>query len=328
MERKVKRRHLLQLGAAAAATVPAAAIWAEAAWSPTAPVRLTVPFTPGGPFDMYARAIADRLGPRLGQPVILDFKPGAGQAIGGDFVRRQLPDGLSLFIMSTSFLLNSVLTKPAYDAVEGFTPLVELGDGDFIIAVSTEKHRARTPQQFIEWAKEEKDRAFYGLPNRGGGGHLIGELINKRAGLTMQPVAYKGSAPMMTDLLGGQISLIIETMGTVKPFLDSGKVTVVANCSNRRSPLFTQVPTLSETVLPGFDLRAWYGMLLPPGTPAPIVERYNKEINGILKDPVLVDLFARNGIGATGGTADNFKRSMRSLHTLYTQIVKDANITV
>lgn len=324
----MKRRQLLKAGAAAAASATVSGTWAQAPWAPSAPVRLVVPFTAGGPFDLYARAVADRIGPRLGQPVVLDFKPGAGQVIGADFVRRQPPDGLTLFIMSTTFLLNSVMIKVPYDAVEGFTPVIELGDGDFIIAVNNEKNPARNPQQFIEWAKAAQDKAFFGIPNVGGGGHLIGELINKRAGLSMKPVAYKGSAPMMTELLGGQISVIIETLGTVKPFLDTGKVSVVASCSNRRGPLLPNTPTLAETVLPDFDLRAWWGMMLPPATPVPIVERYNREINQALKDPALVELFARYGVSATGGTADGFKKSMQSLRTLYAQIVKDANITV
>jgi tripartite-type tricarboxylate transporter receptor subunit TctC len=302
--------------------------WGQKAWAPAGAVKMVVPFSAGGPLDLYARAIDDRLSQRIGQPVVPDYRPGAGQAIAGDFVRRQAPDGLTLFIVTTSFLVNSLLTPVPFNPLDDFAPLIHLGDADLIIAVNNAKVKCRTPEEFIEWAKSNKEGALYGIPNRGGGGNLVGELINSRAGLSMQSVAYRGSAPMMIDLIAGNIGVIIETVGTVRPFLDTNQITIIANCSSRRNPDFPDVPTLAETVLPDFDLRAWYGILMPAKTPAPILERYNSEIQEILKDPAVVDLFARNSLSVTGGTPEAFKNMLQSSYALYKKIIAEAKISL
>jgi tripartite-type tricarboxylate transporter receptor subunit TctC len=223
-------------------------------------------------------------------------------------------------------MLNALLTPVPFDPLKGFTPVIELAGNEIFVMVNADKFKFRTPQGFIDWAKENGNKAYYGLPNSGGGGQMVAELINKRAGVSLQPVVYKGSAPMMTDLLGGQIGLVVETFATVKPFLESGKIKIIACCSSTRSQFQPDVPTLAETVLPGFDLPAWFGILAPPNTPRQIVDRYNREINEVLKDTAVIDSFARYGTRVTGGTTEAFERFLTETHGLYKQIISEAKL--
>jgi tripartite-type tricarboxylate transporter receptor subunit TctC len=316
-----RRKVLGSLAAFAAAPTPSKG---QQLWAPSGPVKIVVPFAAGGPFDLYARTIGDRLSRRIGQPVILDFRPGAGQAIGADIVHRSPADGRTLFLMAMTFLLNSLITKVPFDPLKDFMPVIELGRNDIFVIANAEKLKFRTPADFLAWAEQNKSAALYGVPNANGGGQIVGDLINKRAGVALRPVVYKGAAPMVTDLIGGQIGLILDPFASVKPYIETGKIAVVANCSLNRSSFLPEVPTLNETVLPGFDLPAWYGFLAPPNTPEPIISRYNAEIGEIIREPAVVEVFNQFALTLTGGSSTSFARFMADTYSLYGELVRNS----
>ena len=299
---------------------------AHAAWTPDRPLKIILPTTPGGASDKYARLIADRLRPRLGQPVVIDYKPGGGQAIAGEFVARQPPDGYTMLLSSSGFNLNSLLTKTSYDPIKDFTQLIHLADVPMMVAVNPAKVSIRTPQDLIAWAKANQERAFYGLPVRGATGQLIGELINLRGHLKMQPVVYKGGAPMVTDLLAGQIPVAIEQVATFREFVKTGQLALVAAAGKTRATSAPQVQTLSETVFPGFDINAWFAIQMPRGVPADIVSRLNLELNEIMKDPLVVEAYTSDGAIVVGGSSDAATQTIMARTANFNQIVKDANI--
>lgn len=299
---------------------------AAADWVPDKPIRLVLPYTPGGASDMLSRMIAERLSTRLGQPVVMEYKPGGGLVIGSEYVARQPPDGTTLYLTTTTFNLHPLLSKTSYDPVKDFTHLALLADVPMVIAANPAKVGFRTPQEFLAWARQNPGNAFYALPTRGGTGELIGELINSRAGVKLQPVIYKGGAPMMVDVLAGQVPLSVETLGTFRPYLESRQMVLIAVAARTRLQAYPQVPTLSETVLPGFDISAWFALQMPRGVPEPIVSRLNREVNEILKEQAMINAFAQVGATVVGGSSQSASETIAARTALFGQIIKTANI--
>lgn len=324
----MKRRDWMQgvAGVAAAAAFPSA--FAND-WAPSRPIKLVIGFAPGGPMDQFGRAIGERLGQRLGQPVVMEYKPGGGQVIAAEHVLRSPADGLTLFLTSSTLGTNALLTKVSFDPVQSFTHLVHIADIDVVVSVNSKLVPARTAQEFLAWAKEAGDKAFYALPTKGGTGHLVGELINKRGGLKMQPVFYRGTAPMMTDVVAGQVPLVIETIASVREFAKpGGAVSLIASSGSGRVPGYPNLPTLSESVFPGFDCSAWYCMMLAANTPKEIVARLNRELNVVLGDPGVANLFTQGGASMRGGSPEAATRMLEERQKLTAQIIKDADIKV
>ena len=323
-----RRKHLRMLTGLAAVTGLDRIAYAQSEWKPSRPIRLVIPQVPGGPMDNFGRAIGERLSRAIGQPVVMDYKPGGGFVIAAEHVVRQPPDGLTLFLTSSTFSTNTLLSKVSYDPQLDFIPVIHLADIDVVVAVNSKMVDARTPQELLAWARQNPAKAFFALPVKGGTGHLLGELINKRASLSMQPVFYRGSAPMMLDVIGGQVPLVIETIATLREFARQGTVALIASSGANRIAGYSSVPTLHESILPGVVYSAWYCIHMPAKAPPEIVARLNREFNLIVKDPAVASLFQQGGATIRGGSPEEAARTVAERHRLTAQIIREANIKV
>jgi tripartite-type tricarboxylate transporter receptor subunit TctC len=269
------KRILLCFLLAAAAAVPALA---QSPTFPSRPIRILCPFPPGGGVDITARAIANELAKQLGQPVTVENKPGAGGNIAAAEAAKAAPDGHTLLLtLNALHAISPVLyAKLPFDAVKDFawvTPLVQFNNVLVVAAASP----ARSVQELIALAKSQPAKLTFASSGNGTNIHLTGELFKSLAGIDIQHVPYKGSAPAMTDLLGGQVTMMFETIPAAIAQIRSGKLRALGVTGAKRSPLFPDVPSIAESGLPGFEVQSWYGLVAPAATPADIVSRLNAE---------------------------------------------------
>lgn len=323
----MRRRNVLIAGASVAMGLSQPCIAAgEPEWKPTRPIKWVHPAAPGGASDVLARLIMDRLGQRLGQPVVIEYRPGAGSAIAAEYVMQQPPDGHALFFTTTTFNLNPLINRTRYDPLKDFTQLILVADINMVLAANASGRRFRSPQELVAWARQNPGQAFVALPNKGGTGELIVSLINLATGAKLQPVIYKGGAPMMTDVLGGQVPLAVESMATFGEYVKSGQIVPIVASGKRHLPGYPQVPTLNETIVPGADINAWFALQMPPGVPPRIVARLNREINEIIRDPQVIEGFARGGATMVGGTPQAAAETIAARTEVFRKIINDAHI--
>jgi len=312
--------------AAMAALVPAIA-GAQAAW-PTRPIRLVVPFAPGGSNDIIARVLGDKLGARLGQPVIVENKPGAGGTIGTDFVAKSPPDGYTLLFVSTSFTTNAASGKTLpYDLLKDLQPIGQVAAGAFAVVVGNEVP-AKTLKEFIELARAKPNEVSYGTAGVGGINHLGTELFASAAKIQLVHVPYKGIGPAFTDLMGGRLQMALPTIASVTAYLQSGKMRGLAVTSAQRSPLAPDLPTVSEAGVPGFELEVWWGIVAPAKMPPALVKRINEELNAVLAAPEVSAVLAKEGATPRPGTPEEFGKLIASDLTRWSKLIKDAKIQV
>ncbi|MET3914305.1 tripartite-type tricarboxylate transporter receptor subunit TctC [Variovorax sp. OAS795] len=265
---------LLSLAAAAAET-----------GFPTRPVTLVIPFPPGGATDVNGRVIAQRLGKELGQPVIIENRAGAGTVIGASYVSKAAPDGYTLLVSSgTTFTVNpAIRPNLPYDPVKGFEPIGIVGRTGLILLANSEVP-VKTVKQFVEYVKASPGKYSYGSFGTGTTSQFAGETILQAAGLKMTHVPYKGSAPAMTDLMGGQIPFTIDTVSAAIPQLKSGKIKAIAVTTAKRSSLLPDVPTMAESGYPGIDMDTWLVVAGPKGLPADVKARLEKALAATIAD--------------------------------------------
>ncbi len=297
---------------------------------PTKPVHLVVPFSAGGTTDVLARIFGDRLSKRLGQPVVVQNRPGAGGSLGAQAVANAEPDGYTL-LMGTSGTLainpNIYKTK-SYDPARDFAPVALLGSTPYVVLVHP-SFPATTIQEFVALARAKPGQLNYGSAGNGSTGHLMGELFASMAGVTLTHIAYKGQAPAMADLIGGQINALFEPIGTALIQLKTGKVRALATTGVKRSPLAPSIPTLAESGLPGYEASAWFAIVAPAGTPKEIVGRLNRELNEALLDPeIRPQLAAQQFDVATPDSPDRLGTYIRSEIAKWGKVVKDSGATV
>jgi tripartite-type tricarboxylate transporter receptor subunit TctC len=251
---------------------------AQAAY-PARPITLVVPFAAGGGTDSIARDMAKNMADRLGQPVVIDNRGGAGGALGADLVAKAKPDGYTLLFATSTFATNAaVAPKLPYDPVKDFTPVAMIGRGPLLL-VASQQLGVKTVPQLIAAAKARPQGLNFCSAGEGSINHLAGETFRQKAGLDMTHVPFKGSAPATVELLSGRIDLFFATVPTILPHVREGKLPVLAVTSARRSALFPEVPTMAEAGVPGFDITTWWGVLAPAGTPAAIVDALNRAVN-------------------------------------------------
>jgi tripartite-type tricarboxylate transporter receptor subunit TctC len=287
-------RHFRRLRALAAVAFAAALLAPQVfadAW-PTRPIKLVVPFAPAGATDIIGRLIAQKLGDRLGQPVVIENRPGAGTTIGNTVVAKAAPDGYTLLFAPTPFVITQALyPKLPYDAVKEFAPVSLLAVSPFILVVN-DALPARTLGELIALAKAKPGVLTFCSAGSGSVPHMAGELFKLNAGVDIVHVPYKGGGPAITDLIGGQVNMMFATPIEVMQHVQSGRLRVLATTASQRLPSLPDVPTVRESGVPQFEVYAFFGMLAPAGTPAEIVDRLAKELAQVMKDPQVLQRFA------------------------------------
>jgi len=298
---------------------------AEAPW-PSRPIKLVVPFAPGGSNDNIARVLAAKMGARLGQPIIVDNRGGAGGTIGTDFVAKSAPDGYTLLFASTSITTNAASGKKLpYDPVKDLAPIGEIGAGPFVIAVANDV-KATTLRELIDLARARPKSINYGSAGIGGMNHLGTELFASAADVQLVHVPYKGISVAFTDLMAGNLQMLLPSLASAAPLIHEGKMRGLAVTSAQRSPLAPELPTASEAGLPGFRLDVWWGLTGPARLPAPVVKRLNQELNAVLAQPEVRELLAREGATPQPDTPEEFGELIRSELARWTQLIKDSHI--
>jgi tripartite-type tricarboxylate transporter receptor subunit TctC len=299
----------------------------EAAW-PTHPIKLVVPFSHGGSNDIIARVLANKLGARLGQPIIVENRGGAGGAIGTDFVAKSPPDGYTLLFVSTSFTTNAASGKQLpYDLLKDLQPIGEVAAGAFVVVVSNDL-KVTTLRQFIDLARAKPNSINYGTAGIGGINHLGTELLASAAKIQLVHVPYKGIGPAFTDLMGGNLQMALPTLASAAQHIHAGKMRGLAVTGAQRSPLAPELPTVAEAALPGFVLEVWWGIVGPARLPAPVLKRLNEELNAVLALPEVRDVLAREGAEPRPSTPEEFSKLISSDLARWSKLIKDNHIQV
>jgi len=316
----------LFVGALALASAPPA----HAQDYPAKALRVIVPFSPGGVADNSARAVADALGARLGQQVIVDNRPGASGNIGTQLVAQAAPDGYTLLLgFDGTMVINPhVFAKIPFDTLRDFAPVTKLGDATLIL-VSHPSIPAKNLSQFIAFARKAKGTPFaYGTSGTGGTPHLAGELLKQRTGLPLEHIPYKGGGQAIIDGISGQIPLVFTAIATAQQYVKAGRLTALGVPSAKRSSALPDVPTFNESGVSGFDVSSWVGILVPAKTPRPIVERLQNEIATALRAPQVRERYAALGIDPVGNTPAEFTEQIRADLARWEKVVRAANLRV
>ena len=300
---------------------------AQAPAYPSKPIRLVVPFTPGGVTDTSGRLIAEQLGKRLGQQVIVDNKPGASGNIGTQLVASAEADGYTLLLgFDGTMVINPhVFPKVGFDTLKDFAPIGKIGDA-VLILVAHPNFPAKTLKDVIALSKSQAGGLSYGTSGTGGTPHIAGELLKQRTGANLVHVPYKGGGQAMTDVLGGNIPLVYTAIAGAIPHVKSGKLHPVAVSSAKRASSLPDVATFIENGVSDFEANSWVALLAPVKTPKAIVDKLNTELNAVLNDPEVREKLNGMGITATPGSADKFGEEMKRDLARYGQVVKSANI--
>jgi tripartite-type tricarboxylate transporter receptor subunit TctC len=326
----------IRLASAMTRTLLRAFVAALLAWSacataetyPAKPIRLVVPFPPGGSLDVVARAIGQKLAEAWGQPIVVDNRPGAGGSIGADLVAKSAPDGYTILgALSTQAVNVSLYGRMPYDPVRDFEPVTLVAVKPDVLIVNPSVP-ANSVKELIAYARANPGALSFGSGSNGGAGHLAGELFKTEAGVDMVHVPYRGAAPAMQDLLAGRIQLMFDDLADATRQVRAGKLKALAVTTAHRSALVPELPTLAEAGLAGFDISTWWGFLAPAGTPKAIVAKWNAEVTRILATPEMETLFAEQGAEPSPTSPEAFGAMIRSEIAKYAKIVKASGAKV
>jgi tripartite-type tricarboxylate transporter receptor subunit TctC len=316
------KRAFALLALAAAAALPAAAQF------PDRPIKIIVPFGPGGFTDVAARILQKELGAAIGQPVIIENKPGAGSTIGTSEVAKAKPDGYTLAMVSTAHVISPHLYKQMpYDAIRDFTPVMKLAEGPYVLVVHPTLN-VKTMGELIAMAKAEPGKIDYASSGNGSAQHLVGALFTTMAGVNLNHVPYKGSNQAMNDVLGGQVKVSFVGVPNALPNLANGKLRALAVSTAKRYSEMPDVPTIAEAGVPGYDATIWLGILAPPGTPKDVVQKINAEITKVLSTPDARKLMASAGVEVATSSPEEFGRLLQSEVDRWGKVVKETGATV
>lgn len=294
--------------------------WAQA-W-PSKPIRLVVPYPPGGSVDTYARLVGQRLGDRLGQPVVIENKAGAAGSIGSEFVAKSTPDGYTLVwgTVSSHAINMALYTKLKYDNLKDFAPITQLMEQPLMVVVPLNS-KIDSMAELIGQLQSRSVRLNVGTAGIGTTGHMTTELVKKRTGGDLNHVGYKGSSPMLTDLVGAHIDMGIDNLPSALALVKGGKLKALAVTSEKRSPLAPDLPTLNE-MIPGLHAVAWQGLFAPAGTPDAVLDRLEREVTDILRQPEVVATLAQGGTTPVGNSRAEFTAFVKSETVRWAEIVK------
>ena len=314
------------LSALALALLPLPAMAAETAY-PMRPIRLIVGYPPGGSTDIAARLVGQKLGPVFGQTIVIDNRAGASGTIGAGIVVRAEPDGYTLsFAASPEVAIYRALMKsPPYDSLQDFQPITLVGRVPFMLVVHPSVS-ANTVKELIAFAKAKPGALNFASFGNGTSNHLVGEAFRAATGIHIVHIPYKGSAPAMADLLGGQVQMAFDTIPVVLPQVRAGKLKALAVATPKRSALASEVPTMDEAGVPGFAGGTWFGILAPAKTPPAVVNRLAKEVGAILRAPDVAQTFNERGIEPVGNTPAEFRAFIDAETRRWLKVAQGAGI--
>ena len=310
-----------------AIALAASSLQVQAQPYPNQPIRLIVPFAAGGPSDVLARAFSQKLGEDLGQPVIIDNKPGAGTNLAAEFVARSKPDGYTIFLMmvGTQAINEALYKKLSYNTVKDFAPITLVASSSLML-VANPSVPVKNTSELIAYAKANPGKVNFGSSGTGTPLHLGGELFNVQAGTDITHVPYKGAAPALTDVLGGQIQTAMIGTPAALPYVKSGKLTPIGVTSLKRSPNAPEVPAIAET-LPNFEVELVYALVAPAGTPNAIIKRLNTQMGAILNNPEVKTQLASRGFDVQTSTPEQLGAYIKAEVTKWAPIVKKSGAT-
>jgi tripartite-type tricarboxylate transporter receptor subunit TctC len=325
---RTQRHRLVALSLAAMAlAMPALPAMAQATY-PTQSIKIVVPSPPGGSTDFLARAVGQRLQAAWGQPVLIENKPGAGLRLGAEAVAKSPADGYTLLMAAVHHsIAQAVYKKRSYDLEKDLTPvsIVAIVPNVLIVPASLP---VKNVKEFIALAKAQPGKLAYGSTGNGTAHHIIGEQFDDMAGVQLLHVPYKGSGPALTDLMGGQIQAMFDTVASCLPHIQAGKVRPLAVTTAKRSSALPDVPTLAESGLTGFDIATWFGLMAPAGTPPHIVAKIQKEVAAMLATPEMRNQLATAGAEPVGSTSQQMAQQINAEVQRFTALAKKINLDV
>ncbi|MFG5776651.1 Bug family tripartite tricarboxylate transporter substrate binding protein [Comamonas sp. J-3] len=326
-----KRRTLSWISAlalvAGTGVLPSLASAQQGADWPNKPIKWVVPFPPGGAMDVIARTLGDKAARELGQPFVIENRPGAGGNIGADYVAKQPADGYTIMITSIGMATNKALyAKLSYDPVKDFAPISLLAVVPNVLVVNAEKSADKSVKDVIAHAKKQPGKLTYASAGNGTSIHLAGEVFASMAGVDILHVPYKGSGPAITDMLGGQVDLMFDSITSARPHIQSGKLRALGLTTAKRSSALPDVPTIAEAGVPGYEVSPWFATFAPAGTPPEVVARLNKVLNGLMKDPETLKKLESVGAEPIGSTPQELATHLNKELDRWGKLIKERNI--
>ncbi|MBI4293087.1 MAG: tripartite tricarboxylate transporter substrate binding protein [Betaproteobacteria bacterium] len=300
--------------------------WCQSLPYPNRPIHVIVPFPPGGAVDPIARSIGQKLEQAWGQPVLVDNKPGAATIIGADFVAKAAPDGYTMILVATSFSVNpTAYSKLPFDPVKDFTPISLVSRLPLLLAVNPQLP-VKSVKELIDHLKAKPGQVNFSSIGNGSTQHLAAELFRSMAGVNMVHVPYKGSGPSMMSVVSGETSVTFESVFLLTPQIKAGKLRALAAAGTHRSPLAPDLPTASESGLPGFNVASWVGFLGPAGIPRDVVQKWHREMSRIMQLPEIRDRQISQGLEPVGSTPEYFAEFIKTEIAKWGKVVKQAGI--
>ena len=319
---------LLTLMTAAGAAFPLSAALADEAY-PAKPIRFIVPYPPGGPTDLMARLLQPEMQTRLGAPIVIENKAGAGGNVGTAEVARQAPaDGYTLLLAASGpMAVNQSLFKALnYNPLTDLVPVIQISSFPLVLEVHPSLG-IKTIKEFIAMTRAKPEALSYASAGNGTPQHLAGEIYNKAIGARMSHIPYRGAGPALNDLLGGQVKVMFDVMGSSLQYINSGKLVALAVTSAKRSPTLPNLPTLAESGLPGFEMTGWHGIAMRAGTPPAIVQKLNSTLNAIFADPAFRKKWELLGTPVVAGSAEQFGQLVRTESVRLGRVVRESGAT-
>lgn len=303
----------------------ATALAQDAASYPARPIRMIVPFAPGGGLDITTRLIGQKLTAKWGQNVVVDTRPGAATIVGTEIASKAAPDGYTLLMITTTFAINPGLhARLPYDPLKDFTPVTQLNAQPNVIVVAP-GFAGKSIKDLIALAQAKPGELTFASPGSGSAPHLSAEMFQRAAGIRMIHVPYKGIPPAVTDVIGGRVTMLFTTTISAAPHIASGKLRALALTSGKRLASMANVPTIGETV-PGYRAEAFQGMVAPAGVPTAILNKLSAEVISITKSPEIVQIFQRDGAEVVGSTPREFSAFLKTEMQKWSKVIKDAGI--
>jgi tripartite-type tricarboxylate transporter receptor subunit TctC len=293
---------------------------------PERPVRVIVPYSPGGPTDIYGRLLAEGLGEALKQPFIMENRPGAGTVVGTDVAAKSTPDGYTLLMMSSTHTVNeSLVHNKSYQLMRDFVPIAPVVSSDLVMVVPLSLP-VNNVADFIALAKEKPGTLNFASSGQGSNYHMAGELLKAMAGIDIVHVPYRGSGGARTDILAGEVQMMFDSVPTMAQLVLAKQIKALATTGKERSPILPDVPTMSEAGVPGYEASLWIGLMAPAGTPQPIVDKLNTEVNKVLARPDVKEILAKQGAVPMVMTPSEFDAFLRKEIAKWEKVVTSAGL--